>query len=1042
VDYKTAYPYVDAFYHPTGDKRPKKWKRYLWKDVQKEVIGPAHNQNCFTTVQWFREAVNPGNREMEVHYGGFFLDFDARSKNFGGSKIKALEAAQKDTISVVEVFKSLGVEEPHIRVWYSGSKGFHILVMPEALGITPSKHNTYIMKLGALEFVKGLNLITLDLSIYSMRRMWRIPNSIHQTSGLFKVELYHSELGQKIRSILSIAKSAREDELYPKEEYEGIKPDPAAAAMWGRLKRSYEDQMDLERLKPKKPVIKTDQYPACVQDILLNGLKKDGTRNRATMALASYFKDVGAPKEESLSVLLGWVKTLPGGSSKTREREANTKAVIDTIYNSDSYHFACQYIRALSSGDNKVACTERDPDGCRSIENNPENQRPAETPRVPLSKASEAVFIGRKVTIPVMVTGKADSPYIYPKKVILTCTPDLETPMCASCAIAHNGGTTEVNFQMQNQVLIDLINRTSSSRNAIIKHHMGVPFKCYGVSVDVDQWGNLEEVRLQPDIQNAGLIDSRANMNDDASLDVIEEGTYCQRLGYYIGHDVGINKKYEITTYVWGHPKDQKVCHLFDQAVPSQDDIDKFRMNREIYRMLKAFQPSRGQSIAEKFDEIHDDLENTVHMIWQRREVAIALDLSYHSVIGFTFQSQYEKKGWIELLILGDSGNGKTKLVERMMNHYQLGEITGVEGGKRTGLIWANHNIGGRYMLTWGKIPQNDRRLIVLDEFSGMPDEEVATMTRLRTEGVAESQGINPAQTSARTRMVFLSNAKNGKPLNHYNYGIEAVNRLFKEHQDVRRLDLAVCVQSGDVPLEVINKKHTPDFSKHTYTTALCKNLILWAWSRDPRQVKFMPGSEDKILKESIRLGKKYRCDIVLVEPSDQRLKIARLAAAAAARVFSTSNGKDLEVFPEHVEYAVKFVERVYDHRAMQYDVYARNKQTRMFMSPENAKKLRYELEKLENPRHLVGIFLTSNYFRKGELADLTGYDKNEIGDLLKLLSKSYCIEATTGGYRKNPMFTEFLKKWQDEDGPPQEDNPDRNESESGYVNENTEPPF
>lgn len=1014
MDFRTAFPYVDAYHHPAGEERPRKWKRYLWKEIQKEIIEPAKNHNCFTTVQWFREAVCPGNREPEVHYCGFFFDFDAHPEDYGGTVEAAVGAALEEVKKVIAVFRSLDVEETHIRVWYSGSKGFHVYVMPEALGIRPGKHITYIMKLGALDLAKRLDLRTLDLTVYTMRRMWRIPNSIHQSSRKFKIELYHEELNQGVDYILKAAQHPRVDELYPPDEFENIKPEKAAIMLWERLSKHYEEQQDLEKLKPAKMIVSTEGWPACVKDIITNGLKKDGTRNRATMALASYFKDTGVSRQDCEATLLEWVSRLPGEANKTRERESNTRAVVDTIYNSEAYHFACQYIRALSSGESKVACTERDPEGCATIENNPDNQRPAETPRVPLSKASEAVFIGRKVTIPVMVTGKGDSPYIYPKKVIIECKPDLESQLCQSCQISCHGGTVEIDFQMQDQTLIDLINCTSGRRNSTIKRHAGIPTKCYAMNIEICQWENLEEVRLQPDILSTGVIDSRDG-DVGKNMDTIEEGNYCQRLAYYIGHDIQTNKKYEITTYVWGHPRDQKVVHLFDHAVSAQDDIDKFKMTNEIFQMLRTFQPVDGQTIEQKFDDIHDDFENNVHMIWERREVAIALDLSYHSVIGFTFQHQFERKGWIELLILGDSGNGKTKLVERMMNHYQLGEITGVEGGKRTGLIWANHNIGGRFMLTWGKIPQNDRRLIVLDEFSGMPDEEVATMTRLRTEGVAESQGINPAQTSARTRMVFLSNARNGKPLNHHNYGVEAVNLLFKEHQDVRRLDLAVCVQSGDVTLEVINKKHTPDYSTHTYTTALCKNLILWSWSRDPRQIKFMPGTEDKILSAAIHIGNKYRCNIVLVEPSDQRLKIARMAAAVAARMFSTTDGQILEVKPEHVDFAVKFIQRCYDHKAMQYHTYASNMQERMYMSDEKRILLIKELRKFNNPDHLVGIFLTCHYFRKGELADLTGYDKQEIGKLLSLLSREFCIEATTGGYRKNPIFTEFLKAWASE---------------------------
>ena len=1013
MDFKTRFPYIDAFYHPIGEE-PRKWRRYMAKDIQKEIINPSNNQNCFTTVQWFKEAVCPGKRVPEVHYCGYFFDFDAKPEDFGDDPVLAMETAIFETQQVLQAFLSLDIEETHLRVWYSGSKGFHVIVMPEALGISPSQHNTAVMRVGAKDLAKRLSLRTLDLSVYSMRRMFRIPNSIHQSSGRFKIELYHNELTKGADYIIGLAKNARKEHLYEAAEYENIKPERAALGLWKRLKRYYEAQQDLEKLKPTKKIVKTESWPVCIKDLMTNGLKKTGTRNRATMALASYFKNTGMERGRCEAILLEWCQNLSDPDNKYREREGNTRAVVETVYNSDSYNFACQYILALSSADKKIPCSKQDTEGCDTIENNPDNQRPAETPKLPLSKASEATFIGKKVSIPVMITGKADSPYIYPKRVQISCKPDLETQLCQQCRVSGHGGEVEVDFKMQDQTLIDLINCTSARRNTTIKRHAGVPTKCYALSIEVTSWENLEEVRLQPDILDAGVIDSRSNVDGEgnSSVDTIEEGTYCQRLAYYIGHDIKINRKYEIQTYVWGHPRDQKVCHLFDEAKAAQDDIDKFRMTPEIMNMLKVFRPIEGQTVEDKFNEIHDDLEDNVHMIWQRREVAIAMDLVYHSVIGFFFQTQFEKKGWLELLILGDSGNGKTKLVERMMNHYQLGEITGVEGGKRTGLIWANHNIGGRFMLTWGKIPQNDRRLIVLDEFSGMPDEEVATMTRLRTEGIAESQGINPAQTSARTRMVFLSNAKNGRPLNTINYWILAVNGLFKEHQDVRRLDLAVCVKSGDVPLEVINKHHIPDFSTHAYTTALCKNLILWAWSRDPRQIRFLPETEAMILASAIEIGKKYRCNIVLVEPSDQRLKVARAAAAVAARMFSTSNGEDLVVKPEHVEFATRFIQRCYDHPAMEYHIYAKNMQRRMFMDEDKAIWLKRELKRYSKGDHLVEIFLTGQYFRKGELADMAGLEKTQVNQLISMLSHEYCIEPTSGGYRKYPKFTAFLKDW------------------------------
>ena len=1005
LDYKTRFPYVNAYYM-TGTKpnpTPRRFGRYRASQLQEGIIAPSRNKNCFATVQRFRDAVIPNDGEPEIHYCGMFFDFDGK-----------LEDSLEDAKKVAEKFRGFGINEPQIRVWFSGCKGFHIIVHPETMGIKESRHNTYIIKMAAEELIEMLGLKTLDMKVYTLPRMLRIPNSIHQTSGLFKVELYHSELNMGVEAIKKIAKDPREP-IYETIEYQNVSPEEDAAKFWQSMVKRYESRQEMKNCSPTEKIAVTKEWPACVRDVIGNGLKVDGTRNRATMALAGYFKDIGMPIEECQKHLLEWLeKKVPHVPHKERERIANTKAVARSVYRSKRAHFSCKYIRSLSGGEKgkAVACTERSPDGCATIRDNPEGQRPEKIPRLPLSKASEAIYIGNKVSIPVMITGKADSPYVFPKSLQILCTPNDESSICQNCAILDKKGRAEFSFNNDSQTVIDLISCANSRRNTVIRRRAGIPARCYANRIEVLEYGNIEEVRLQPDVINTGVVDSRPSNRAD-TFDPIDEGRYCTRLAYYVGHDIEINRKYDILAGVMGHPQSQKVCHLFDQAEASQDDISKFRMTPAIYDMLRVFRPAPGQTVAEKFRDIHDDLENNVHMIWGRREVAVAVDLTYHSVLGFSFQGKWEKKGWVELLILGDSGNGKTKLVEGVMSHYQLGEITGVEGGKRTGLIWANHNIGGRLMLTWGKIPQNDKRLIVLDEFSGMPDEEVAMMTRLRTEGIAESQGINSSLTTARTRMIFLSNAKNGKPLNSYNFGVEAVSRLFKEHQDVRRIDLAVCVKSGDVPLEVINRQHTPDESTHVYTTDLCKKLILWTWSRDPRKIRFGEGTEKHILDVSIKLGRKYRCDIVLVEPSDQRLKVARLACAVAARMFSTDkDGELLIIKPEHVDYAANFIQRCYDAPAMEYDVYAKDRQSKMFMSDEKRSELKKYWSSFKKADVLRALFMGGNYFRKGELADQSGMTKDDIGKMIAYLTQNFLINSTSNGYRKTPMFTAFLKEY------------------------------
>jgi hypothetical protein len=61
-----------------------------------------------------------------------------------------------------------------------------------------------------------------------------------------------------------------------------------------------------------------------------------------------------------------------------------------------------------------------------------------------------------------------------------------------------------------------------------------------------------------------------------------------------------------------------------------------------------------------------------------------------------------------------------------------------------------------------------------------------------------------------------------------------------------------------------------------------------------------------------------------LVDPSTQKLKVARVAIATAMRLFSTDdNYVDVIIRKEHVEFAESLFYMSYDSPGMQYDVYA-----------------------------------------------------------------------------------------------------------------------
>lgn len=98
-----------------------------------------------------------------------------------------------------------------ITIYFTGSKGFHLEVSGQALGVGPSMNLAAAYRFIAERAHDELSIETIDFAVYEPRRMWRLPNSQHQKTGLFKVTLAHEELmGLSVEQITTIAQSPRE----------------------------------------------------------------------------------------------------------------------------------------------------------------------------------------------------------------------------------------------------------------------------------------------------------------------------------------------------------------------------------------------------------------------------------------------------------------------------------------------------------------------------------------------------------------------------------------------------------------------------------------------------------------------------------------------------------------------------------------------------------------------------------------------------------------------------------------------------------------
>lgn len=623
---------------------------------------------------------------------------------------------------------------------------------------------------------------------------------------------------------------------------------------------------------------------------------------------------------------------------------------------------------------------------------------------VSLAASSNARYTGKRIKVPVLVAGKENAPYIFPRNIRISCSEGSEeNKQCSTCGLLTRK-RVDIQLHSSSSLMLKLVNCPDQIQQSVLKSLAGGNAKCHLAEIKVLDYGNLETVHMIP--------------KADASFGFSLRQEYVARSGYVIGNSLPTNKRFNLIGYMHADPNTQKSTYIFDQAVPEKDLLDDIEITPEVHEMLKVFQCAPGQTVEAKFNEIHNDLERNVTYIWNRRKVAYAVDLVYHTALSFIFQEQQVRRGWAECLIIGDSGQAKTTLVERLMSHYKSGELLSGESSKRTGLVYSIQQATGKgnWSLMWGAMPLNDGGLLTVDELSGMAEDDLAKMSDVRSSGIAKATGVVTAETTSRTRMIFISNPRNGRQLKAENYGVSAILKLWGKAEDVRRLDFAVGVASGDVDAEVVNKSMmTVPQVAHVYTSDRCKMRVMWAWSRRPENIIFTPEATESILVNASKMGRKYSSRIPLVEPADQRLKLARLSIAAAACVYSTDDGTNVIITAEHVQFVVDYLNEVYDSKALAYDRFSADEFENSDTTDAAMQRLRNAFISIpfagRSVMDIVKALYQLPYFNRNTLEDATGIDRDELKNLMQFLISNSIVEKAREDYKRTPLGLAFIEQ-------------------------------
>ena len=416
------------------------------------------------------------------------------------------------------------------------------------------------------------------------------------------------------------------------------------------------------------------------------------------------------------------------------------------------------------------------------------------------------------------------------------------------------------------------------------------------------------------------------------------------------------------------------------------------------------------KSIHQKLNQIYKDLSNNVTGIVDRQSLHFAYDLVYHSVLSLNFDGVQLKKGWLEGLIVGDTKCGKTQAAEKLIQHYQLGAFCPAEGSSYAGLVGScEQPKNGKWRVKWGKIPYNNGRLLFIDEVSGIKVEQIAMMSSMRSSGVAELSKAASARADARTRLVWISNPSNDydEGVGSAAYGVSIVQKIIGQPEDISRFDFAIIVSADEVDDDIVNSPLDTTVP-HVYTSEMCRNLVMWAWTRKAEHVEIKGKTADACRTYSKELYTKYSKDFPLVTAGEQRFKMARMSAALACRLFSTDDGIRVIVKPEHVEYMHWWLSTEFDRRSFGYDKWSERR--RKNLSITNADKV-HEVLMNFGPQ-VVDQLLNTDQIGFHTVVDIHGSSPEMVRPWFSILLKNNALVKYTTYYRKTSAGIAVMKEY------------------------------
>lgn len=606
------------------------------------------------------------------------------------------------------------------------------------------------------------------------------------------------------------------------------------------------------------------------------------------------------------------------------------------------------------------------------------------------NEISTAKYYNQPIRVKAIISGKSVTPYYVPYVVTIKCVSG-DKCQDGDCRFADE---LELTVKATDETILLFIDSPTQAIYSKLR-------TCFRIGCKVFTY-KIKEV------QNVERIFISHPVGEDKSL------WTGARTSYFIGHAIEVNIPYILRGYSTADPVTQVTTHVFTSATKVESDIESFAITGKLHKELQVFRidhKNNSQKILDYLLDLYETYAHNVTKIYERFELHLAVDMVFHSVLSFKFDNEYIHKGWVDAIVIGDTRCGKGYVAEHLTKFYGVGEVVGAENCSYAGLVAGLQQYNKHWVVTWGKIPMNDGRLVVIDEASEIKPEEWARFSRIRSEGVAEIVKVQAQITNARTRVLYLANPPY-KSISNYSYGIQALLDLVKTPEDIARFDYACIVAHEEVNVEDINK--TRGSVKNFYSKEDERNLIMWMWGKGVDDIIFTDEAIDRIYSTAVEFSRRYDYSIPLVQGENVRVKLAKLAICFAGRIYSSNNnGEKIIVDGVHVQAAKTFFNILYQTPANGYFLYSKIRRATLVDNYEDKiEDFTSYIKAYKSGRDICMCLLINNNITTQDLMEHVNIRQDAAVEVISLLLRCSCIVKKYQHYVKTPQFTAWLKEY------------------------------